>query len=120
MSCRLMLGTQKEGTCLRARANTARTRLSRSTRPVGAIPRGRQPWPERYVAGRTSRSGVASQFRTHLADAKDEGPLQAFLARHPILLRGLLPAARDISCFDRPRFGAQVVPDFLLCPRNSA
>lgn len=84
------------------------------------MPRRRHPWPERYVAGRTPGAGIASQFRTHLADAKDEGPLQAFLARHPILLRGLLPAARDIWCFDRPRFGAEVVPDFLLCARNSS
>jgi hypothetical protein len=54
-----------------------------------------------------------------LNDAPDETPLQTFFASHPHLLTCLLPQGRDAWCWDRPRFGSELIPDFLLCTRNS-
>ena len=42
------------------------------------------------------------------------------LASAPSLLRAVLPSASICWCFDRPRFGAEFVPDFLLAHFNSA
>jgi len=42
------------------------------------------------------------------------------LASTPSLLRAVLPSASIGWCFDRPRFGAEFVPDFLLAHFNSA
>jgi hypothetical protein len=56
-----------------------------------------------------------------VADARDEGPIQQALASTPSLLRGLLPTASPYCwCFDRPRFGSEFIPDFLLAQQNSA
>lgn len=54
-----------------------------------------------------------------LNEAVDENPVQTFLASHPHLLTCLLPPGRDAWCWDRPRFGSELVPDFLICTRNS-
>lgn len=61
----------------------------------------------------------------HLAevvtDARDEAPIQRVLAATPSLLRGVLPVASPHCwCFDRPRFGSEFIPDFLLTQQNSA
>lgn len=58
-------------------------------------------------------------FQTALNDAADEKPMQTYLASHPHLLACLLPPGRDAWCWDRPRFGSESIPDFLLCTRNS-
>jgi hypothetical protein len=56
-----------------------------------------------------------------VADARDEAPIQAALAVTPSLLRGILPTASPFCwCFDRPRFGSEFIPDFLLAEQNSA
>ena len=49
----------------------------------------------------------------------DESPLQIFFAAHPYLLTCLLPPGRDTWCWDRPRLGGELIPDFLLCTHNS-
>lgn len=54
-----------------------------------------------------------------LNDAGDEKPIQTFLATHPHLLTCLLAPGRDAWCWDRPRFGSESIPDFLLCTKNS-
>jgi hypothetical protein len=54
-----------------------------------------------------------------LDQAIDERPLQAYLASTPSFLRQLVPSCSDFWCFDRPSFGGELIPDFLLCYRNS-
>jgi len=54
-----------------------------------------------------------------LADARDEAPLQAFLDRNPAFLARLLPMGSDVIVYDRPRLGAEYIPDFLMSTRNS-
>ena len=51
-----------------------------------------------------------------LAPAEDERPLQRFLADHPhILIAGIFgQVRREAWVFDRPRFGADYIPDFLI------
>lgn len=58
-------------------------------------------------------------FTTALNDATDERPMQTYLASHSHLLACLLPPGRDAWCWDRPRFGSESIPDFLLCTQNS-
>jgi len=45
--------------------------------------------------------------------------MQTYFASVPAFFRGLLPACTDFWCFDRPAFGGELIPDFLLCYRNS-
>lgn len=79
----------------------------------------RQPWPERYVEQREpSAINVADYGRT-LEAARDEKPMQEYLAAVPAFLRSLVPASSDFWCFDRPSLGGELIPDFLLCYRNS-
>lgn len=79
--------------------------------------------PAAWDAFRVPLDGCATSvlplMRNVLNDAGDEGPVQTFLAAHPHLLTCLLPPGRDAWCWDRPRFGSELIPDFLLCTRNS-
>lgn len=79
----------------------------------------RHPWPGNYLEPFRSSQEIVSQFETLLGEAKDERPLQEYLARVPNVWRQLLPSPTDAWCFDRPPFGSEFVPDFLLCYRNS-
>jgi len=79
----------------------------------------RQPWPKRYVLRLEPSQANADEFERLLGEADSEKPLQTFLATHPSFLRLQLPSAQDVWCWDRPRFGAELIPDFLLCRRNS-
>ncbi len=76
-------------------------------------------WREQLVAANGSIEPSVNLFRDTLDDAVDEKPMQTFLASHPHLLTCLLPPGRDAWCWDRPRFGSESIPDFLLCTRNS-
>ncbi len=58
-------------------------------------------------------------FEDVIADASDESPVQTFLAAHRQLLTGLLPPGRGAWCWDRPRLGSELIPDFLVCTYNS-
>lgn len=58
-------------------------------------------------------------LRSALNEAHDERPIQTFLAAHPHLMACLLPPGRGMSWFDRPRFGSEFIPDFLLSTENS-
>jgi len=78
-----------------------------------------QPWPGNLIANEAPTLGLVNEFERAVLDAKDERPLQKILAANPVLLRPLLPSAPEVWCFDRPRFGSELVPDFLLCYRNS-
>ncbi len=79
----------------------------------------RRPWPDRYVDQHWPHPELIAQLETTLNDAHDESPLQTLLATHPCILLPMLPSASDIWLFDRPKFGAELVPDILLCHRNS-
>ncbi len=76
-------------------------------------------WQPRLI----SPNGVVAPSLTLLGnvlnDSTDEQPLQTFLAGHPHLLACLLPPRRDAWVWDRPRFGSEPIPDFLLYTRNS-
>ena len=69
---------------------------------------GREPAPELYA-----------EFEHVLADARDERPLQRFLAASPTLLGPLAPVGGAYWVLDRPRLGAEYVPDFLLATVTS-
>jgi hypothetical protein len=62
---------------------------------------------------------VIDLFEATLLEACDEKPLQLFLASHCNLLSCLLPPGESMWCFDRPRFGGEFIPDFLVVTRNS-
>lgn len=76
-------------------------------------------WSQKQVAETGALEPSLTLFRNSLQDASDERPLQTFLASHPQLLTCLLPPGRNAWCWDRPRFGSESIPDFLLCTRNS-
>ena len=75
-------------------------------------------WPDKRLTDEVSHVAVDA-LSIIIDDARDERPIQEFLARNPALLRGLLPSAHRVWCFDRPRLGGEYVPDFLLCRENS-
>ncbi len=77
------------------------------------------PWPTQRCSSNTSLHNLVGLFTDVLTDARDESPVQTFLAAHPHLLTCMLPPGRDAWCWDRPRFGAELIPDLLLCTRNS-
>lgn len=65
-------------------------------------------------------AGDVQQLETVLARAPDERALQTFLASHPYaLVLGVLGQRRTAWVLDRPRFGAEYVPDFLIGMRDS-
>lgn len=65
-------------------------------------------------------AGHVQQLETVLAQATDERELQTFLADHPYaLVLGVLGQRRTAWVFDRPRFGAEYIPDFLIGMRDS-
>lgn len=78
-------------------------------------------WSARLVtAGRSPAPETLDEFMQLLSDATDERPLQSYLASTPSLLATLLPPSANYWCLDRPRFGSDYVPDFLLASRSSA
>ena len=65
-------------------------------------------------------AGHVQRLETLLTEATDERPLQTFLASVPyILVLGVLGQRRQAWVFDRPRFGAEYIPDFLIGRRDS-
>ena len=80
-----------------------------------------EKWTDRLViAGREPAPDMVEEFERVLADAVDERPLQMFLASAPVLLGPLVPPGGSYWCLDRPRLGAELVPDFLLATATSA
>jgi hypothetical protein len=79
----------------------------------------RDPWPDKYIEQRVPSRANIDNLRRVLEDAKDERPLQAFLAATPVLLKPLAQAVTDVWCFDRPGLGRELFPDFLLAVRLS-
>lgn len=77
-------------------------------------------WIDHQVPKLLPSTTLVEEFKDHIDDARDERPIQEFLARHPVLLRPLLPEGQEYWCFDRPRFGSEYIPDLLLCTRNSS
>lgn len=73
----------------------------------------------RVAAGREPAVAIVEDFERVLADAADERPLQTLLASSPILLGPLTQPGGDIWCLDRPRLGAELIPDFLLASITS-
>lgn len=72
-------------------------------------------WSENLVGLTEPSNDLVHEFIAILNDASDERPLQAILSKNPVLMRALLPPSRCLWCFDRPRFGSEYIPDFLLC-----
>lgn len=75
-------------------------------------------WPDHLIADGPTLD--FSAFSDVVEQAPDERPIQDFLADHPKILLPLLPLGWQSWCFDRPRLGAEYVPDFLLCTENSS
>ena len=79
----------------------------------------KKPWPERYVEHRHPSKVNIRDYSSILENARDERPLKEYLAQVPVFLRQLVPSSADFWCFDRPSLGGELIPDFLLCYRNS-
>ncbi len=79
----------------------------------------KDPWPEKYVEHRAPSAVNSADYERILRTASDERPLQDYISNVPSFLRMLMPATVDFWCFDRPSLGGELVPDFLLCLRNS-
>lgn len=79
-----------------------------------------EKWPQALVTTpRAPARAAIDEFDRVLADAKDERPLQTLFASQPSLLGPLAPAGGNFWCLDRPRFGAELIPDFLLASITS-
>ena len=79
-----------------------------------------EKWPDSVVtAGREPVAENLADFEAVLGDASDERPIQKLLASSPVLLGPLVPAGGTYWCLDRPRLGAEYVPDFLLATVTS-
>ena len=77
-------------------------------------------WAQCQVAiGREPTRQTVDEFECILGDAMDERPLQTFLASFPVLLGPLAQPGGALWCLDRPRLGAEFVPDFLLASSTS-
>ncbi len=77
---------------------------------------------EKWTAAKCSRVPTVSMidgFERLLGDAHDERPLQTYLAQNGALLSGLVPMGGTYWLIDRPRFGSELVPDFLLASTTS-
>lgn len=81
--------------------------------------KNKDPWPGQYIATMHPSKVNLTEYTGVLKAAKDEAPLQAYLAQVPSFFRTMLPACPDAWCFDRKNFGGVFIPDFLLCYRNS-
>lgn len=68
---------------------------------------------------REAAVATVDEFDHVLNDALDERPLQILLASNASLLAPLAPPGSDYWCLDRPRLGAEFIPDFLLASRTS-
>jgi hypothetical protein len=79
----------------------------------------KHPWPSNYIEQRRPSLSNFTDLERILKDAKDERPLQTYLASTPVLLKALVPMVTDVWCFDRPSFGGELIPDFLLANRLS-
>lgn len=87
--------------------------------PFNESPTPPQAWRQFQIAPNGQAEPSLSLLRCVLNDARDERPLQEYFASHTYLLTCLLPPGGDAWCWDRPRFGSESIPDFLLCTRNS-
>ncbi|MDR4505208.1 MAG: DUF4263 domain-containing protein [Candidatus Scalindua sp.] len=80
-----------------------------------------EKWNESHASvGRETASAIVDVFDRVLSDAFDERPLQTLFASYANLLAPLAPPGSTYWCLDRPRFGAEFVPDFLLASRTSS
>lgn len=77
------------------------------------------PWPTKRCSEPRNLRTIMDEFDTTLNDAGDERPLQTFLGAHPYLLAPLLPPGNRAWCFDRPRLGSELIPDFILSTHTS-
>ena len=79
-----------------------------------------EKWTDFYVTtGREPAPETVDEFERVLSDAVDERPLQKLIAASPMLLGALAPPGRDYWCLDRPKLGAEYIPDFLLASMTS-
>lgn len=77
-------------------------------------------WNENHVSyPRETATEIVDEFDLVLSDARDEKPLQTFLAANPPLISPLAPPGNTYWCLDRPRLGSEYIPDFLLASRTS-
>src|SRR4051812_37437581 len=94
------------------------------TRPaIQPVPPGIRSWQQRYLSryavwGEISTSTVAALRRT-IDRARDERPIQAFLARHPEVFAAGLLRGHTRCVRSQVRLGSQYVPDFLLADVSS-
>jgi hypothetical protein len=79
----------------------------------------KEPWAERYVEHLEPSSVNRTDYLRILTTANDERPLQEYLSSMPVFFRSLVPTCADFWYFDRPSLGGELIPDFLLCYRNS-
>lgn len=79
-----------------------------------------EKWTQCEVAaGREPAARTVEDFERVLGDAADERPLQTFLASFPVLLAPLAQPGGTLWCLDRPRLGAEFIPDFALASITS-
>lgn len=79
-----------------------------------------EKWTQARVGtGREPATQTVDDFERVLGDAADERPLQTFLAAFPMALAPLAAPGGTLWCLDRPRLGAEFVPDFLLASITS-
>jgi hypothetical protein len=90
---------------------------------TGPVERGARSWQQRYLSrhavwGEVSRA-TAAELRRTVDQARDERPIQAFLAAHPEVFAAALLSGHTRCVRSQVRLGAQHVPDFLLADVSS-
>ncbi|GJM05890.1 MAG: hypothetical protein DHS20C09_18860 [marine bacterium B5-7] len=81
---------------------------------------GQECWSNQFIeTSKETAKEIVEEYDTVLSDSRDEKPLQLFLASNPSLLSALAPPGGSYWCLDRPRFGSEFVPDFLLASQTS-
>ena len=80
---------------------------------------GANLWPDRFVRRGGPLLQLPAEFQRAVDNAADERPLQKWLERHPVALLSLLPGTDSGWVFAQPKFGAEYVPDLMLCTHDS-
>jgi hypothetical protein len=77
------------------------------------------PWPENGVLWLHVDPEVVKEFEAVVETATSEAPIHAFLERNPVLLSQILGGGHGRWIFSKSRLGAEHVPDFMLCEKDS-
>ena len=78
------------------------------------------PWPDKGVLWLQVDPQLVTRLEATIEEATSEAPIHEFLERNPVLLAQMLNGGHGRWIFSKPRLGAEHIPDFMLCEKDSA